>query len=85
MKTSIDSLVAGMIPDAVVLVARIVTESAAAALPLEGGAAQVDNPDAETSENANLGSDVRYFLITFASINLTPFPPKLCMIRVRHT
>ena len=38
-------------PDAVL--ANIVTNIAAAALSLEGGAAQIDDPDAETSENAN--------------------------------
>ena len=83
LKTAIDSLVAGKIPDAVL--ARIVTDSAAAALSLEGGAAQIDDPDAETSENANLGDEVRYFVITFASINLTSFPRKLCMTRNRLT
>ena len=82
-KTAIDSLIAGKIPDAVL--ARIVTDSAAAALSLEGGASRIDDPDAETSENANLGDEVRYFLITLASINLTPFPRKLCMTRNRLT
>ena len=76
LKTAIDSLIAGEIPDAVL--ARIVTDSAAAALSLEGGAAQIDDPAAETSENA-------IFLKTFASINLTSFPRKLCMTRNRLT
>jgi hypothetical protein len=81
LKTAIDSLVAGKIPDAVL--ARIVTDSAAAALSLEGGAAQIDDSDAETSENANLVDEVRYFLIIFSTSNLTSFPPKRCMNRNR--
>ena len=81
LQTAIDPLIAGKIPDAVL--ARIVTDSAAAALSLEGGAAQIDDPDAETSENANLVDEVRYFLIIFSTSNLTSFPPKRCMNRNR--
>ena len=81
LKFSVDSLIAGEIPEAIL--ARIAIESASAALSLEDGTAQVDDPDNETSEGDNSSDEVSFLLITFATSNLTSFPCKLCMIRVR--
>ena len=58
LKFAIDALVAGKIPEAVL--ARIAIESASAALSLEDGTAQVDDPDDATFEDGNLGDEVSF-------------------------
>ena len=67
LKFAIDSLIAGKIPEGVL--ARIAIESATAALSLEDGTAQVDDPDAETSEGDVSDDEVSFFLITFFKLN----------------
>ena len=59
LKFAIDALVAGKIPEAIL--ARIAIESASAALSLEYGTAQVDDPDNATFEDGNLGDEVSFF------------------------
>ena len=68
LKFAIDALVAGKIPEAIL--ARIAIESASAALSLEDGTAQVDDPDDETSEDDNLGDEVSFFFNNFCHIQL---------------
>jgi len=63
LKYVLDSLRSGKIPKGVL--ARIAIESASTALLLEDGAAQVDDPDAETSEGDSSDDEVSFFLITF--------------------
>ena len=58
LKFAIDALVAGKIPEAIL--ARIAIESASAALSLEDGTAQIDDPDDETFEDDNLGDEVSF-------------------------
>ena len=73
LKSVLDSLIAGKIFEGVL--AR--TASASAALLLEDGTAQVDDPDAETSEGYFSGGEVSTFLVTFFKFSVAPFPRKL--------
>jgi len=59
LKYALDSLISGKIPERVL--ARIAIESASAALLLEDGAAQVDDPDAETSVGDFSDVEVSFF------------------------
>ena len=59
LKNVLDSLIAGKIPEGVL--ARVAIESASAALLLEDGTAQVDDPDAETSEGDFSDDEVSFF------------------------
>ena len=81
LKSAIDSLIAGKIPEGVI--ARIAIESASAALSLVDGTAKIDDPDDETSEGNISDDEVSVLLITFFKLNLMGFPRKLCMIRVK--
>jgi hypothetical protein len=59
LKNALGSLIVGKIPEGVL--ARIAIEGASAALLLEDGTAQVDNPDAESSEGDFSDDEVSFF------------------------
>ena len=81
MKPLIDFLVANGISDAAFTICA--ADAAAAALVHKGGTAPTDKTDKEVSGNEKWGQKVSIFGITVALSNLTPFPPKLCRIRLR--
>ena len=81
MKPLIDFLVANGISDTAFTTCA--ADSAAAALAHKGGTAPTDKTDKEVSGNEKWGHKVSIFGITVAPSNLTPFPPKLCRIRLR--